>query len=182
MAAAPAALAQLNASTDFSGQTAAVPATPPPSAAPAPPTAAGIAPPANVNILFSPPSSPVAAGTTFQVPVVLTGGRDVASVPLQIQYDPAKLSLVNVTSGDLLARDNQAVGLVHRDDGPGNITINAARPPGVAGITGAGVVCVLSFQAKAPGESALSLTRGATITSAQQNLPAPATRVSIVVR
>jgi general secretion pathway protein D len=182
MAAAPAALAQLNASTDFSGQTAAVPATLPPSAAPAPPTAAGIAPPANVNILFSPPSSPVAAGTTFQVPVVLTGGRDVASVPLQIQYDPAKLSLVNVTSGDLLARDNQAVGLVHRDDGPGNITINAARPPGVAGITGAGVVCVLSFQAKAPGESALSLTRGATITSAQQNLPAPATRVSIVVR
>jgi general secretion pathway protein D len=179
LAAAPAALAQMNASTDFNGQTAAAPA--PANAAPTPAAAAGIVPPGNVNILFSPPSSPVAAGATFQVPVVLTGGRDVASVPLQIQYDPAKLSLVNVTSGDLLARDNQAVGLVHRDDGLGNITINAARPPGVAGITGAGVVCVLSFQAKAPGESALSLTRGATITSAQQNLPAPATRVSIVV-
>jgi general secretion pathway protein D len=100
--------------------------------------------------MFSPPGSPVAVGSTFQVPVVLTGGKDVASVPLQVQYDPAKLSLVNVTSGDLLGRDNQAVALVHRDDGPGSITINAARPPGVAGVSGAGVVCVLSFQAKRP--------------------------------
>jgi general secretion pathway protein D len=113
--------------------------------------------------------------------VVLTGGRDVASVPLQIQYDPAKLSLVNVTSGDLLGRDNQAVGLVHRDDGPGSITINAARPPGIAGISGAGVVCVLSFQAKTPGETQLSLTRGAAINTAQQHLPAPASQVTIQV-
>ena len=62
--------------------------------------------------------------------MILNGGKDIASVPLQVQYDPAKLSLVNVTSGDLLGRDNQAVALVHRDDGPGTITINAARPPG----------------------------------------------------
>jgi len=46
-----------------------------------------------------------------------------------IEYDSAMLSLVNVTSGDFLSRDNQAVALVHRDDGVGNITINAARPP-----------------------------------------------------
>jgi len=187
IAAAPVALAQMNASTDFNGQTATAPTpatTPvpaPPGAAPTTPAPAAAAPPSNLNLMFSAPGSPVATGATFQVPVVLTGGRDVASVPMQIQYDPAKLSLVNVTSGDLLSRDNQAVGLVHRDDGPGNITINAARPPGVAGITGAGVVCVLSFQAKAPGESALVLTRGAAITSTQQNSPAPASRVSIVV-
>ena len=48
-------------------------------------------------------------GTTFQVPVVLTGGTDVSSVPLQIQYDPSKLSLVNVGDGDLLNRDGQVV-------------------------------------------------------------------------
>jgi general secretion pathway protein D len=100
---------------------------------------------------------------------------------MQFQYDPAKLSLINVTSGDLLTRDNQAVGLVHRDDGTGNITINASRPPGVAGINGAGVVCVLSFQAKAPGESELSLTQGAAVSSAQQRSVAPATKVTIVV-
>jgi len=73
------------------------------------------------------------------------------------------------------------VGLVHRDDGSGNITINASRPPGVAGVSGAGVVCVLSFQAKAPGENVLSLTQGAAVTSAQQRSQAAASRVTIVV-
>jgi general secretion pathway protein D len=183
IAALPAALAQMNAASDANGPTASAAIAPPPTVTP--PTSAPVppvpVPPSNRNLMFSPPGSPVAAGATFQVPVVLTGGRDVASVPMQIQYDSSKLSLVNVTSGDLLSRDNQAVGLVHRDDGPGSITINAARPPGLAGISGAGVVCVLSFQAKAPGESALVLTRGAAINSAQQNSPAPATRALIVV-
>jgi general secretion pathway protein D len=188
IAAAPAALAQLNASAEANGQTATAAATPPPvgppnySSAPlVPPTPPGPAGPGNVNLMFSLPGSPVAAGATFQVPVVLTGGKDIASVPMQIEYDPARLSLVNVTSGDLLGRDNQAVALIHRDDGPGSITINAARPPGVAGITGAGVICVLSFQAKTAGESVLALTRAAAINSAQQQLPAPGSRVTIVV-
>jgi len=131
--------------------------------------------------MFSPPGSPVAAGSTFQVPVVLTGGKDIASVPLQIQYDPAMLSLVNVTSGDLLSRDNQAVALVHRDDGPGSITINAARPPGVAGVNGAGVVCVLSFQAKSAGQSVISMTRAAAVNSNQQQVPAQGSKATIVV-
>src|SRR6202008_4697785 len=99
---------------------------------------------------------------------VLTGGKDIASVPLQIRYDPAKLSLLDVTNGDLLGRDNQAVALVHLDDGPGSISINAARAPGVAGISGAGVVCVLNFQAKSAGETRLSLPRAAAINNAQQ--------------
>jgi len=194
IAAAPAALAQLSASADVNGQTAAkninpppvgspsIPAPPPgPSPDPPPGSPIGAAPSQPVNLMFSPPGSPVASGSTFQVPVVLTGGKDVASVPMQVQYDPAKLSLLNVTSGDLLTRDNQAVGLVHRDDGSGNITINASRPPGVAGVSGAGVVCVLSFQAKAPGENVLSLTQGAAVTSAQQRSQAAASRVTIVV-
>jgi general secretion pathway protein D len=131
--------------------------------------------------MFSPPGSPVAVGSTFQVPVVLTGAKDVTSVPLQVQYDPSKLSLVNVTQGDLLGRDNQAVALVHRDDGPGSITINAARPPGVAGVSGAGVVCVLSFQAKQAGASQLSMTRAVAVTGAQQQVPARNSQVTIVV-
>jgi general secretion pathway protein D len=175
VAAAPAALAQMSASAQVNGQTATA-------AAASPQTGPqGLANPPAVNLMFSPPGSPVSAGATFQVPVVLTGGKDIASVPLQVQYDPAKLSLVNVSSGDLLSRDNQAVALVHRDDGPGSITINAARPPGVAGVNGAGVVCVLSFQAKTAGESELSMTRAAAVSASQQQLPVKGSQVTIVV-
>ncbi|MGA2169994.1 MAG: cohesin domain-containing protein [Terracidiphilus sp.] len=196
MAAAPAALAQLSASADANGQTAAAAVAGHPPGMPVPPVPESVNPgsvppgsvkpgvvsPGSVNLMFSPLGGPVAAGATFQVSVVLTGGKDIASVPLQVQYDPAKLSLVNVTSGDLLGRDGQAVALVHRDDGPGSITINAARPPGAAGVNGAGVVCVLSFQARAAGESVLAMTRAAAVNSAQQQVPAQGAQVNIVVK
>ena len=64
---------------------------------------------------------------------MLNSASDVASVPVQITYDPAKLALVNVAAGDLLNRDGQAVALIHRDDGPGNVTVVASRPPGHRG-------------------------------------------------
>jgi general secretion pathway protein D len=145
-------------------------------------SASPAAPPGSVALMFNAPSQPVAAGSTFQVPIVLLGASDIASVPIQVQYDPASLSLVNVNPGDLLSRDGQAVALVHRDDGPGNITINAARPPGSAGISGAGVVCVLSFQARAAGQTSISMTRAAAVTTAQAVLPGKGNTVSITVK
>ena len=170
-AAAPAALAQMHAAAEASGNAAAAGGRPPH------PQLAG-----PVTFALNPPPGPVAVGSTFQIPVVLMGGTDIASVPLQLQYDPAKLALVNVDTGDLLERDGQAVALVHRDDGPGTITINASRPPGAAGVSGAGVVCVLSFQAKSAGESTVSITRPAAVNSAQHQLPARGAQVSILAR
>ena len=38
------------------------------------------------------------------------------SVPLQLNYDPNKLQLVNVSNGGFLSQDGQAVALVHRED------------------------------------------------------------------
>jgi general secretion pathway protein D len=168
--AAPAALAQLNDAAQTNGNT---PAKPSP---PIPPQ------PARVSFMLAPQSGPVAVGASFKVPVVLNGGADIASVPLQISYDPAKLSLVNVDSGDFLSRDGQAVVLTHRDDGPGLILINASRPPGAIGVDGTGVVCILSFQAKTAGASDVVLTRPGAISSKQQQLPAQGGRVSIQVK
>ena len=173
MAAAPAALAQLNASADANGDTASA-------AAAGHPPSATVTP--GVNLMFSPLAGPVAAGSTFQVPVVLSGGADIASVPLQIQFDPAKLSLVNVSPGDLLSRDGQPVALVHRDDGSGSVNIVSSRPPGAAGVGGAGVVCVLSFQAKAAGDSVVSMTNASVVNSAQQRVPAQSGQIDIVVK
>jgi general secretion pathway protein D len=178
-AALPAALAQLRAAADGNSGTAAAAAqqaaTPP--NAPHPAAAGG-----NVTLTLTPPAAPLAAGSTFKVPLMLSGGVDIASVPVQIQYDPSKLSLVTVESGDFLGRDAQAVALVHRDDGPGLITINASRPPGVSGMSGSGVVCVLSFQAKAAGENALTILRAGAVNSAQQQVPTKGTPASIVVK
>jgi general secretion pathway protein D len=138
-----------------------------------------------VNFTLAAPDGPVAPGSTFKVPVVLSGGNDIVSVPFEVQYDAEKLELVGVSDGDLLSRDGQAAGLSHREDiagGKATVTINASRPQGAAGVNGPGVVCLLNFRAKAPGASEIAVTRPGAITSAQQPLPADGGRVSIQVQ
>jgi general secretion pathway protein D len=182
-AAAPNALAQLRSSAEAPpAQNAAQPPPPAPNAAVQPP-AAGVPPPGGLRFSLVPTAgSNVALGTTFQIPVVITGAKDIASVPLQVQYDPAKVSLVNVGNGDFLNRDGQAVALVHRDDGQGAVKVNASRPPGAPGMSGAGVVCVLSFQAKAAGETTISIQPPASMTSAQQPVQAAGAQTTIMVK
>jgi general secretion pathway protein D len=202
-AAAPAALAQLQAGAE--GTTTPVPqpnlntvnpVTPPAAQAPpqtqarpfsvppgqTPPQPAQPAPPGQgVKLMMSPPGQ-VDNGATFQIPVVISNAADISSVPLQITYDPAKLSLVNVGAGDFLTRDGQAAALVHRDDGPGTITINASRPPGTPGVSGAGVVCMLAFQAKTPGQSTITITKPGAISSKQAPIPAQGSAITVNVK
>jgi general secretion pathway protein D len=179
-AAAPAALAQMRAAANAGGAAAevnraAAEASPPPGAPGSQPSSG------KVNLMLNSPGT-VISGTTFQVPVVLTGGADVSSVPLQIQYDPSKITLVNVGDGDLLNRDGQIVSMAHRDDGPGNLTLNVSRPPGAPGVSGAGVVCVLTFQAAAKGQSDISITRAGAMSSAGKPLQAQTSQTTIVVQ
>jgi general secretion pathway protein D len=148
---------------------------------PVPATPAAPAAPAPVTFSLTQPAAAPAVGSNFPMAVTLTGAQDVSSVPLQIRYDPSKLSLVNVDSGDLLTKDGQAVALVHRDDGPGMITIVASRPPGSKGVTGTGPVCVLTFQAKAAGESDVVITRPGALDSAQKPIPASAQNAHVVI-
>jgi general secretion pathway protein D len=101
---------------------------------------------------------------------------------MQIHYDAAHLTLVNVDSGELLGKDGQAIALVHRDDGPGLITIAASRPPGTPGIAGAGSICVLTFQATKPGDSDMVVTRPGAIDSAQRPIPVSADNAHISVK
>ena len=146
-----------------------------------PPTGpAGASTPVSFTVTPSVPSPVV--GSMFQVAVALNGAKDVSSVPMQIQYDASKLTLVNVDSGELLGKDGQAVALVHRDDGPGMITIAESRPPGTAGTTGSGTVALLTFQAKQAGDSDITITKPGALDSAQHPIPATAQNAHIIVK
>ncbi|MGA7157476.1 MAG: cohesin domain-containing protein [Acidobacteriaceae bacterium] len=112
-----------------------------------------------MTLSVMPPTQSQAVGSTFQVAIVASGAHDVFAVPLQLQFDPKVLALVNVDSGDLLGKDGQTVALVHRDEGNGAVTISATRPPGAKGVDGRGTVCTLTFKAIAPGSTPLALTR-----------------------
>ena len=128
----------------------------------------GPAIPGSVSLQIAPPPAAPKVGGTFQVAVNLSGGQDVFSVPMQLHYDSSKLSLINVDTGTYLGHDGQAIALVHRDDGAGNVVISASRPPGVAGVNGSGTVCVLTFQANAAGDASMAVVRASAKNSAQQ--------------
>ena len=123
-----------------------------------PPTAAG-AP----SFGFDPATITQPKGATFAVNVLLNGAQNAYSVPLQLTYDPKMLQVVNVSNGSLLSQDGQAVALVHRDDDTtGTLQITATRPPGATGVSGQGTVVTVTFMAKAPGQSALTISKGGT--------------------
>ena len=135
-----------------------------------------------INLSVVPPTTTQAVGSTFQVSVVANGAQDLYSLPLQLQFNPQVLQLVNVDSGDLLGRDGQAVATVHRDEGNGLVNISTSRPPGVKGVEGQGSVAVLTFKAIGVGDSTIALPRVAARNSAQANLPVTGSTATVHVK
>jgi len=135
------------------------------------------------TFLFDPPAVSQAKGATFTVNVMLSGGQNVYSVPVQLNYDPNQLQVVNVSNGGFLSQDGQAVALVHRDDPvSGTLQITATRPPGAGGVSGQGAVVTLTFMAKGTGQSALTITRGGARDPAMQPIPMNGAQAAITIQ
>lgn len=137
---------------------------------------------APVSFTVAPPNGVQASGSTFQMAVMVNNATDIYSVPLQVQFNPQVLQLVNVDAGEMLGRDGQSVAVVHRDEGNGLVTLSASRPPGVKGISGQGSVAVLTFRALAPGDSNVALSKVGAKNSAQANLPAVGSQAVVHVK
>jgi general secretion pathway protein D len=150
------------------------PPTPPPPGAtsPAANRAQPTPPGTPISLSVVPPAAAQNVGSTFQVSVNASNASDLFAVPMQLQFNPAVLQLVNVDAGTLLGRDGQAVSIVHRDEGNGLVTISTSRPPNVQGVSGQGSVATLTFKAVAAGDSSLALVKVGARNSAQANLPA----------
>src|SRR5579871_5878809 len=157
------------------------PATPAPQPAitPAGPTANAGSP----SFLFDPATIQATKGNTFAVNLMISGAQNVYSVPVQVNYDPKILQLVNVSNGGFLSQDGQAVALVHReDDSVGQLTITASRPPGAGGVSGQGNVVTMTFEAKADGQTPLTITRGGARDPAMQSITVNGAQASVTVQ
>ncbi len=138
--------------------------------------------PAGVQFTVQPVSSTQAVGATFQASVQITNAQDVFAVPLQVQFNPAVLELVNVDTGSFLGSDGQAVSLAHRDEGNGLVAMSARRPPNTKGLSGQGSVCTMTFKAIAPGDSTITLVKVGASNSANVNIPAVGSQAVVHVK
>jgi general secretion pathway protein D len=112
-----------------------------------------------VSLKLAPENVTPQQGSPFTLNIILAHGQDIASVPIQISYDPKVVQFMSVSNGDYLARDGQQVALVFRDDAAaGKLQITAQRPPGSTGISGDGTVFSLVFMAKAKGTGAVAIS------------------------
>ncbi|MGC1224885.1 MAG: cohesin domain-containing protein, partial [Candidatus Sulfotelmatobacter sp.] len=137
----------------------------------------------SASFTFDPAVINAEKGKTFAVNLQISGAKNVYSVPVQINYDPSKLQLVNVSNGNFLSQDGQAVALVHReDDGTGTLQITATRPPNSGGVSGSGTVVTLTFEAKASGQTPLTITRGGARDPGLQAIAVNGAQASVTVQ
>jgi general secretion pathway protein D len=138
---------------------------------------------ATASFLFDPPTVQTTKGNTFMVNLLISGAQNVYSVPVQVNYDPKMLQLVNVSNGGFLSQDGQAVALVHREDeAVGQSQITATRPPGSGGVSGQGAVITMTFEAKASGQTPLTITRGGARDPGLQAITVNGAQASVTVQ
>jgi len=132
---------------------------------------------------FNPPQLTATVGETFTVDVMVTNAQQLASAPLQVQYDPAKLQVVNVSNGGFLAQGEQVVALAQRDDAvAGSVRITAMRPPKSGGASGSGSVAAITFLAKAPGKTTVAIARAGLRNADEQPIASSGTPALVEVR
>jgi general secretion pathway protein D len=133
--------------------------------------------------MFDPATITATKGGTFVVNLLLSGAQNVYSVPVQLNYDPARMQLVNVSNGGFLSQDGQAVALVHREDATsGTLQITATRPPGAGGVSGQGAVVTMTFQAKSDGQTPLTITRGGARDPGMQAITVNGAQASVTIQ
>jgi general secretion pathway protein D len=165
------------------GAPATQPANPAPAGQPPAPNAASPSPSGTASFLFDPPTIQTAKGNTFVVNLLLSGAQNVHTVPVQLNYDPKMLQLINVSNGGFLSQDGQIVTLAHREDEMiGQSQITASRPSGAVGVSGQGAVITLTFQAKTDGQTPLTITRGGARDPGLQAITVNGAQASVTVQ
>jgi len=129
---------------------------------PAPVTSSD-APPVNpsgpARLRFEPGTISLKPGDTTTVGIVVENVKDLSSIPLLLQYNPAVISVEEVRHGGFLSADSQAAIVQQPNQAHGQEIISVTRTPNSAGISGTGTVVAVVIKALAPGNSQLSIVQ-----------------------
>src|SRR5262249_18486978 len=112
----------------------------------------------SATLKIDPEAIDIKKGSTFVLNVTFSHVPDIASVALQINYDPKVVEFVKVSGGAQLERDGQPAVLAQRDDpATGTLKISAQRPPGNPGFSADGTALGLVFWAREKGAGNVSI-------------------------
>jgi general secretion pathway protein D len=124
------------------------------------------------QLRFEPNALSLQTGESMRIALVVDGARDLFSVPMLIQYDPAVLSVEEARNGGFLSGGTQEVAIVERvDNQRGEAIISATRQPNTPGVDGTGTLVELLIKGIGRGTSKLAIVQVNARDSKQRSLP-----------
>src|SRR2546425_9848933 len=109
------------------------------------------------RIRFEPQGLTVKAGQAVTLGVVVENVKDLFSIPLLLQFDPAVMSVEEVRHGGFLSGGTQEIAIVQRvDKARGQAIISATRQPNTPGVNGSGTLLGIVIRGLAAGRSPLA--------------------------
>jgi cohesin domain-containing protein len=123
-------------------------------------------------------------GETFTVEVVLTGARDITSVPFHLQFDPGILQYLGARTGPALnGRSLQPIFLASVNPArPGDLAVGLSLVRTSGTFSGSGTILLLDFLALAAGRSDLLFDRASVRGPTSAPLPAEIVGAAAEVR
>ena len=117
-------------------------------------------PPALIVVNPPDPKSPLAIGDVFEQVIEIQDATDLASWQMDIAFNPKVLEVVDISEGDFLEQDGEDA-LFLNEQSPGKIAIRQLRVAEIgtpmSGVSGSGVLVVLSFKFVSFSEALLGL-------------------------
>jgi general secretion pathway protein D len=108
---------------------------------------------------FEPSNATLKAGETTTIGVVVENVKDLSSIPLLLQYNPAVISVEEAQHGGFLGADSQDAIVQRLNQPPGQSVVSITRMPNTPGVNGNGTVVGLVIRAIAPGDTKLSIVQ-----------------------
>jgi hypothetical protein len=132
-------------------------------------------------VLFSPQTTTLAVGETFEVVLVAGGAQGLSSGEILVSFDPASLRVTNVQPGAFLSIDGRAVTFTPTFS-PGQVGIAFSRPGDAEGLRGSGHLVRLTLEAVAPAPPLIVSATGALRDASGVSIPASFASLRIEVQ
>jgi len=151
-----------------------------------PPVTPPAQPPAEVRparLRFEPAAVELKAGETTTIMVMVEDVKDLFSIPMMIQFDPAVMAVEDVRHGGFLSGGTQEIAIVQQVlKEKGQAIISATRQPNTPGIGGSGTLVGIVVRGLAAGVSKVQVVQVNAKDSAQRQIPLVAGEATVQVR
>jgi general secretion pathway protein D len=141
------------------------------------------APAGGMSLAFQPGTISMKPGDTTTIGLIVNNAKDLFSIPLLLQYNPAVIQVEDIRNGGFLSGGTEDIAVVQQvNQQQGQAVVSATRQPNTPGINGSGTLLGIVIKALAPGNSQLQILQVGARDSQQKPIAVTAGSATIQVQ